>query len=226
MCEHQAYPSVDMTTVACTQGTDKGIVTLTIPKAAYETGTKKYTHPIVQYPSGWTEDAQTDAGGNSYPVVQPTTGSQGGTQPGHRKGQPETPALAAGSQGDFGQSYKTRKPTITTSAVGLYRSNRPGQRNGQPSIPAKGSTVSKSNTLMSPSLASFSNAMTTETSIMPTPQFDTSTVPSQSSFPHQGHSSSELKETPYATTMVLSEAHRYHLASWVVVIVVLIVILL
>jgi hypothetical protein len=84
-----------------------------------ETGSKGYTHPILQYPSGWIEGSLTDAGGNSYPMVQPTAGSQGGSQPGHKTGQPETPSLAAVSQGDSRHNSKSRQHTAPTLAAGL-----------------------------------------------------------------------------------------------------------
>ncbi|EXK83367.1 hypothetical protein FOQG_12384 [Fusarium oxysporum f. sp. raphani 54005] len=188
-CEHQVYPSVDMTTVACTHGGD--IVTLTVPKAAYETGRASYTHPIVQYPSGLVGGYQTDAVGNSYPVVQPTRGSQ----PGSKNEQPETPTPAAGSNGDM----------------------QPEQGNQQPSLPAHDLPESTSGTLMNPSQPSSPKSLTTETIIIPTPQLETSAIPSKSTPPHHGQVPSEPKEAPYATPMVVSEAHRYGLTAWIAI---------
>ncbi|KAL5623779.1 hypothetical protein FOBRF1_003029 [Fusarium oxysporum] len=207
-CEHQVYPSVDMATVACTQGED--IVTLTVPKAAYETGRASDTHPIVQYPSGW-------AGGNSNPVVQPTEGPQGGSQHGSKNVPPETPTRATGSRDDSHPSYKVHQPATTTSATGSNGDTQPAQGNTRPSVPAQGSPESNSNTPMNPSQPSSPKSLTTETSTIPTPQLDTSAIPSQSSPLHQDQVPSEPADAPYATPMVVSEARGYSLPSWIAI---------
>ncbi|KAM5382955.1 hypothetical protein ACJA88_003488 [Fusarium oxysporum] len=207
-CEHQVYPSVDMTTVACTHGGD--IATLTVPKAAYETGRASYTHPIVQYPSGWVGGYQTDAVGNSYPAVKPTRGSQ----PGSKNDQPETATMATGLQ-DSHPSYKTHQPATPTSAVGPSGNTQSEQEDTQPSIPAQGSPESDSNIPMDLSQPSFPKSLTTETGIIPMSQLENSAIPSQSSPPRHGQVPSETKEAPYATPMVVSEAHSYDLSSWI-----------
>ncbi|KLO95471.1 uncharacterized protein LW93_8011 [Fusarium fujikuroi] len=207
-CKHQVYPTVDMTTVACTNGGD--VATLTVPKAAYETGSAIYTHPIVQYPSGWLGGHQTDAGSNSYPAVQPTRGSQ----PNSKNGQPESHTVAAGLK-DSHPSYKTHQPATPTSAVGSNGDDQTEQGYPQPSVAAQGSPESNGNTLMSPSQPSSPKSLITETSIIPTPQLDTSALPSQSSPPRQSHIPSKSKGAPYASPAVVSEAHRHDLASWI-----------
>ncbi|RKL31145.1 hypothetical protein BFJ72_g11162 [Fusarium proliferatum] len=177
-CKHQVYPTVDMTTVACTHG--GAVATLTVPKAAYETGSAIYTYPIVQYPSGWTGGHQTDAGGNSYPAVQSTRGSQ----PSSKKGQPESHTVAAGPK-DSHPSYNTHRPATPASAIGSNGDDQPEQGYPQPSVAAQGSSESNGNTPMSPSQPSSPKSLITETSIIPTPQLDTSALPSQSSPPRQ-----------------------------------------
>lgn len=207
-CKHQVYPTVDMTTVVCTHGGD--VATLTVPKAAYETGSAIYTHPIVQYPSGWVGGHQTDAGGNSYPAVQPTRGSQ----PSSKNGQPESHTVAAGSK-DSHPSYKTHQPATPTSAVGSNGDDQPEQGYPQPSVAAQDSPESNGNTPMSPSQPSSPKSLITETSIIPTSQLDTSALPSQSSPPRQSQVPSKSKGAPYASPAVVSEAHRHDLASWI-----------
>ncbi|KAG4287270.1 hypothetical protein FPRO06_04922 [Fusarium proliferatum] len=207
-CKHQVYPIVDMTTVACTHG--GAVATLTVPKAAYETGSAIYTHPIVQYPSGWAGGHQTNAGGNSYPAVQPTRDSQ----PSSKNGQPEAHTVAAGPK-DSHPSYKTHQPTTPTSAIGSNGDNQPEQGYPQPSVAAQGSPESNGNTLMSPSQPSSPKSLITETSIIPTPQLDTSALPSQSSPPRPSQVPSKSKGAPYASPAVVSEAHRHDLASYV-----------
>ncbi|RYC83459.1 hypothetical protein BFJ63_vAg13646 [Fusarium oxysporum f. sp. narcissi] len=197
-----------MTTVACTHGGD--IATLTVPKAAYETGRASYTHPIVQYPSGWVGGYQTDAVGNSYPAVKPTRGSQ----PGSKNDQPETATMATGLQ-DSHPSYKTHQPATPTSAVGPSGNTQSEQEDTQPSIPAQGSPESDSNIPMDLSQPSFPKSLTTETGIIPMSQLENSAIPSQSSPPRHGQVPSETKEAPYATPMVVSEAHSYDLSSWI-----------
>jgi hypothetical protein len=67
---------------------------------------------------------------------------------------------------------------------------------------------------MNPSKPSSSKSLTTETNILTTPQLYTSAIPSQS--PHrQGEAPSESKEATHATVVVISEAHRYDIASWI-----------
>ncbi|KAH7165049.1 hypothetical protein DER46DRAFT_662164 [Fusarium sp. MPI-SDFR-AT-0072] len=214
-CEHQVYPTVDMTTVACTQVED--IVTLTVPKAAYETGRESHTHPIVQYPSGWVGGYQTDAGGKSYPVAQPTAGSQVGSQPGSVNSRPETFTRATGLQDHSHPSYKMHQPATPTLAAGSNSDTHPEQGNAKPSVPAQGLPESNNNTPTNPSQPSSPKSLTTETSIIPTPQLDNPATPSQSSPPHYGQVPSEPKETPYATSMVVSEAHSYELSSWIMI---------
>lgn len=207
-CKHQVYPTVDMTTVACTHG--GAVATLTVPKAAYETGSAIYTHPIVQYPSGWAGGHQADAGGNSDPAVQPTRDSQ----PSSKNGQPEAYTVAAGPK-DSHPSYKTHQPTTPTSAIGSNDDNQPEQGYPQPSVAAQGSPESNGNTLMSPSQPSSPKSLITETSIIPTPQLDTTALPSQSSPPRPSQVPSKSKGAPYASPAVVSEAHRHDLASWI-----------
>ncbi|PNP78641.1 hypothetical protein FNYG_07987 [Fusarium nygamai] len=207
-CKSQVYPTVDMTTVACTHGGDT--VTLTIPKAVYETGSASYTHPIVQYPSGWVGGHQTDAGGKSYPAGRPT----GGSQPGSKDDQPEVPTAATGIQ-ESHPSYKTHQPVTPTSAAGSNGDDKPGHGKPQPSVPAQGSPESNSKSPENPSLPASPTSLTTETSIAPTSQLDTSALPSQSSPLDQGQAPSESKGAPYAASVVVSEAHRSNLATWI-----------
>ncbi|KAF5579175.1 uncharacterized protein FSUBG_13666 [Fusarium subglutinans] len=205
-CKNQVYPTVDMTTVACTQGGD--IVTLTVPKAVCETGPASHTHPIVQYPSGWVGGHQTDAGGNSYPT--------GGSQPGSKNGQPEYPTETAGIQGSH-PSYKTHQHVAPTSAGATNGYKQPEQGNPQPSVPVQGSADSNSNSPANPSQPSSPKSLTTGTSIIPTSPLGNSARPSQSSSVDQGQAPSESKGAPYTTSVVVSEAHRYDLTSWIMI---------
>ncbi|KAF5611563.1 uncharacterized protein FTJAE_14170 [Fusarium tjaetaba] len=199
-----------MTTVACTHGGD--IVTLTVPKAAYETGSASYTHPIVQYPSGWVGGHQTDAGGSSHPAVKPT----GGSQPGSQNGLPEVANAATGMQG-LHPSYKAHQAVNPTSTTGSYGGDQPEHGKPQPSVPAQGSSQSNNNSPENPSQPSSRTSLTTETSIVPTSQLGTSALPSQSSPLDQGQVPSESTGAPYATSVVVSEAHRYDLTSWIMI---------
>ncbi|KAF5627117.1 hypothetical protein F52700_8600 [Fusarium sp. NRRL 52700] len=208
-CKNQVYPTVDMTTVACTQGGD--IVTLTVPKAACETGRGTNTRPIVQYPSGWVGGHQTDAGGNSYPTGRPT----GGSQPGSKNGQPEYSAVAPGPQ-DSHPSYETNQPVAPTSVGGSKGAGQPKQGNPQPSVAAQGSAESN-DTPVKPSQPSSPKSLTTETRIIPTSQLGNSALPSQSLPVDKGQAPSKSKGEPYATSVVVSEAHRYDLTSWTVI---------
>ncbi|KAF5250666.1 hypothetical protein FANTH_4109 [Fusarium anthophilum] len=205
-CKSQVYPTVDMTTVACTQGGD--IVTLTVPKAVCETGSASHTHPIVQYPSGWVGGHQTDAPGNSYPT--------GGSHPGSKNGQPEYPTVTSGLQ-DSHPSYKTHQHVAPTSAGATNGYKQPEQGNPQPSVPVQGSADSNSNSPANPSQPSSPKSLTTETSIVHTSQLGNSALPSQPSSLGQGQAPSESKAAPYTTSVVVSEAHRYDLTSWIMI---------
>nr|CEG02868.1 unnamed protein product [Fusarium pseudograminearum CS3487] len=207
-CKHQVYPSVDMTTVACTHGGD--IITLTVPKATYETGSGGNTHPIVQYPSGWTGGYRTDAAGDGYPVVQPTAGSQGVSKPGSKNDQSETLIRPTGLQEDSHPSYKVDQPAIPTSAGGSDDDTSPGQGNTQPSVSAQGSQKSNSNAPINPSRPSSPESLTTETSTIRAPQFETSAVP-----PYHTQVPSKPKDAPYATPVAVSGAHSYEVSSWI-----------
>lgn len=198
-----------MTTIAYTHGGD--VATLTVPKAAYETGSAIYTHPVVQYPSGWVGGHQTDAAGNGHPVVQPTTGSHGGSI----GGKPESLSLSPGFGDSSHPSYKTYQPADHTSVAGLKEGHKPGQGNQKPSVPADRSPESSTKTQANPSKPTSPKSLTTETSILTTLQIYTSAIPPQSPPPYrQGEALSESEEAPYATTVVVSEAHRYDLTSW------------
>ncbi|KAF5579821.1 hypothetical protein FPCIR_10885 [Fusarium pseudocircinatum] len=205
-CKNQVYPTVDMTTVACTQGGD--IVTLTVPKAVCETDRASYTHPIVQYPSGWVGGHQTDAGGNGYPT--------GGSQPGAKNGQPEHSTVITGIQ-DSHPSYKTHQAVAPTPAGASNGYKQPEQGNQQPSVPAQGSAESNSNSPANPSQPSTPKSLTTETSIIPTPQLGNSALPSQPSSLGQGQAPSESTGAPYTTSVVVSDAHRYDFTSWITI---------
>ncbi|RBR12677.1 hypothetical protein FVER53590_29051 [Fusarium verticillioides] len=207
-CKNQVYPTVDMTTVACTQGGD--IVTLTVPKAVCETDRASYTHPIVQYPSGWVGGHQTDAGGDMYPTGRLT----GSSQPGSKNGQPEYPTVATESQ-DSHPSYKTHQHVAPTAAGASNGYKQPEQGNLQPSVSAQESAESNSNTPAYPSQPSSPKSLTTETSIIPTSQRGNSALPSQSSPLDQDQVPSESTGAPYATSVVVSEAHRSGLATWI-----------
>ncbi|KAH6950821.1 hypothetical protein DER45DRAFT_649320 [Fusarium avenaceum] len=207
-CKHQVYPTVDMITVACTHGGD--VATLTVPKAAYKTGSAIYTHPVVQYPSGWVGGHQTDAAGNGHPVVQPTAGLHGGST----GGKPDSPFLSPGSGDGSHPSNKTYQLATHTSVAGSNDSNQPGQGNPKLSVPADGSSDSSTKAQMNPPKPSSSKSSTTETSILTKPQLYASAIPSQS--PHrQGETPSESKEATHTTAVIISEAHRYDLASWI-----------
>ncbi|KAK6710995.1 hypothetical protein SNK05_005429 [Fusarium graminearum] len=212
-CKHQVYPSVDMTTVACTHEGD--IITLTVPKAAYETGNGGNTHPIVQYPPGWTGGYQTDAAGDGYPVVQPTAGSQVVSKPGSKNDQSKSLTRPTGSQEDSHPSYKVYQPAIPTSAGGSNGDTSPGQGNTQPSAPAQGSPKSNSNTPTKPSKPSSPESLTTETSTIRPPQLETSAVPSQPSPSDHSQVPSEPKVAPYATPVAVSGAHSHELSLWI-----------
>ncbi|KAF5668772.1 hypothetical protein FDENT_11701 [Fusarium denticulatum] len=209
-CKNQVYPTVDMTTVACTQGGD--IVTLTVPKAVCETGPASHTHPIVQYPSGWVGGHQTDAGGDTYPTGRPT----GSSQPGSKNGRPDYPTVATGSQ-DSHPSYKTHQHVSPTSAGASNGYKQPDQGIPQPSVPAQDAAESNSNTPAYPSQPSSPKSLTTETSTVPTSQLGNSALPSQSSPHGQGQAPSESTGAPYATSVVVSEAHRSGLATWITI---------
>jgi hypothetical protein len=207
-CKDQVYPTVDMTTVACTQGGD--IVTLTVPKAAYETGSASYPHPIIQYPSGWVGGHQTDAGGSGYPAVNPT----GGSQPGSKNGQPEVATAATGIQGSY-PSYKTHQAVNPTSAAGPNGGDQSEHGKPQPSVPVQGSPEPSNNSPENPSQPASPTSLTTETSIIPSSQHGTSALPSELSPLGQGQVPSESTGAPHATSVVVSEAHRSDLASWI-----------
>jgi hypothetical protein len=77
-----------MTTVAYTRGPN--VITLTVPRAACETGSDSYTpHPIVQYPSSWDGDHRTDV---TNSMARPTAGLPGNSHP-------ETPTKPSQSSG-------------------------------------------------------------------------------------------------------------------------------
>ncbi|KAL6922425.1 hypothetical protein FSST1_006451 [Fusarium sambucinum] len=209
-CKHQVYPTVNMTTVACTQGGD--IVTLTVPKAAYETGSESNTRPIVQYPSGWIGEHQTHGGSNGYPTGRPT----GGSQPGSKNGQPAYPTVATGLH-DSHPSYKVHQPVTPTSAGGSHGDDQSEQGSPQPSVPAQGSAESINDTPMNPTQPSSPKSLTTETRIISTSQPGNSALPSQSLPLDQGQAPAESKGAPYATPVVVSEAHRYDLTSWIMI---------
>ncbi|KAM0491063.1 hypothetical protein ACHAP8_010951 [Fusarium lateritium] len=209
-CKDQVYPTVDMTTVACTQGGD--IVTLTVPKAAYETGSVSNTHPIVQYPSSWIKEHQTHGGSNGYPTRRPT----GGSQPGSKNGQPAYPTIATGLS-DAHPSYKAHQPVTPTSVGGSHGDDQSEQGNPQPSVQAQGSAGPTNNMPMNPSQPSSPKSLTTETRIIPTSQLGDSALPTQSSPLDRGQAPSESKGPPYATPVVISEAHRYDLTSWIMI---------
>ena len=207
-CEHQVYPTVDMTTFPCTH--KGGIVSLTVPKAAYETGTVNHIHPIVQYPSGWVGGHQTDAGRNTHPEKRPTTSSQ--FEP--KKGYPESPASATGPEDTYA-SYRTHQSLIPTSAAGSNGDNQPEQGIPQQSAAAQGSLESDRKAPKSPSQPSSPEKLTTETDTIPTLPFNPSTLPSNSPPPHQGQVPSRAKGVPHATPVVVSEAYKHDLTLWI-----------
>lgn len=237
-CRHQVYPTVDMTTVPCTH--NGGAITLTVPQAAYETGTVSHTQPIVQYPSGWVGGHQTEAGSNTHPEKQHTAISQ----PGFKNGQPVSAIVATGSK-DADASHKTDQPANPTSAagyqsgsasdtsggtmpgkaVGSNGNDQQGQGIPQPSVAAQDSPESNRNTPMSPSQPSSPKTLTTETSVIPIPPLDTSTLPSKS-LPSSQSQVPSGSEGPYTAPVVISEAYRYDTALWIKMTAMLVAILL
>ncbi|KAL2201854.1 hypothetical protein CC79DRAFT_1402170 [Sarocladium strictum] len=107
-CEHQLYPTVDMTTVTYTQASET--ITLTIPKAALESGNESDApHPIIQYPSSsssssssWNKNHQTDAASEGYSMAQPTAGWR-------EDSQSDTPTSPSQSS-DFDQGQGSSEP--------------------------------------------------------------------------------------------------------------------
>jgi hypothetical protein len=109
-----------------------GVVPETSTTATYVTvDGNAGTHgpPVVQLPDGCIGGYQVDASGNSYPVAQPTVGSQGnpsgenhpsvrptlaspgGSQPSYENGQYHIPAPTAGSQGTSLPEQGSGEPT-------------------------------------------------------------------------------------------------------------------
>jgi hypothetical protein len=100
---------------------------------------------------------------------------------------------------------------------------KPEQDNAQPSVQAQASPVYNNKTLMNFSQPSSSTRLITEIITIPTAGIHASTIPSQSSALDQDHGP---QKAPYATPMVVSEAHRYHLASWTVLAVIVTLVLI
>ncbi|KAF5675589.1 hypothetical protein FDENT_9724 [Fusarium denticulatum] len=119
-CDHQVYPTLSMTTLVspCSACGSNGenTVTLTVPKAACETTSGSYSHPIVQYPSGWTGGYQTAQNGTGNHETQYTVKSH--QQP----------------QGSPQHTYTNVQPSIPAPTAGVYSHSQNG-KNGQSSAP-------------------------------------------------------------------------------------------
>ncbi|KAF5668360.1 hypothetical protein FHETE_5296 [Fusarium heterosporum] len=215
-CESQVYPSVDMTTIVYIQG--QTTATLTVPKAAYETGSRSYSQPIVQLPPGWNEEHQTDAGGDIFPVAQPKVGTHHDSQPRHRHGQAGNPNPALDPQRYSRPSHKNHQYAIPTSASGSRGNYRQAQGNRQPSAPAQGDSLSNDGILPRPTQSSVSKSLTTGTAIILTPELNTSRVLPLSSTSHQEHGSFEHKESSPPTPMVVSTGLRNHSTFWIMIV--------
>ncbi|KAF0642204.1 hypothetical protein FPSE5266_05544 [Fusarium pseudograminearum] len=130
--------------------------------------------------------------------------------PGSKNDQSETLIRPTGSQEDSYPSYKVDQPAVPTSAGGSDNDTSPGQGNTQPSVSAQGSQRSNSNAPINPSGPSSPESLTTETSTIRTPQFETSAVP-----PHHSQVPSGPKDAPYATPVAVSGAHSYEISPWI-----------
>ncbi|KAH7173234.1 uncharacterized protein B0J16DRAFT_188248 [Fusarium flagelliforme] len=93
--------------------------------------------PVVQLPEGCIGGYQVDASGNSYPVVQPTVGSQG--NPSGEKSHPSVrPTLA--SPGGSQPSYENGQYHIPAPTAGSQGTSLPEQGNEEPFVqPTQGS---------------------------------------------------------------------------------------
>ncbi|KAF5646358.1 hypothetical protein F52700_1788 [Fusarium sp. NRRL 52700] len=130
-CDHQAYPTLSMTTLvspcsAC--GTNgENTVTLTVPEAACETTSGSYSHPIVQYPSGWTGGYQTAQNGTDNHEAQYTVKShgqpQGSPQHTYTNVEPSVPAPTAGAYSHTQLGYNGQ-PSASISTAGLQSSSQ------------------------------------------------------------------------------------------------------
>ncbi|KAF4997969.1 hypothetical protein FGRMN_3489 [Fusarium graminum] len=213
-CEKQVYPVVDMTTVVYTQG--QSTISLTVPKSAYETGSQSRAHPSVSPPSGWTESYQTDAASNRYQVAQPTAGTHRGYQSDSKYDHSETPDTSSGPQGYSQPSHKNHQSEIPDTASGLRGNHQKEQGDTQPFVTAKGTSLSNNDTLLRPTQPSLSKALISDTSITPTPEFDTLKSSSPSSTFSPGQGSAEHK-APHTTQVVVSAGQRYHFSLWIII---------
>ncbi|KAF5707733.1 hypothetical protein FMUND_10951 [Fusarium mundagurra] len=128
-CDHEVYPSLVMTTVVspCSACGSNGenTITLTVPEVACKTTSGSYSHPFVQYPSGWTGGYQTAQNGTGYHEAQYTAKSLG-----QQQGSPQ-------------HTYTNVQPSIPAPTAGVYSFTQSGN-NGQPSAPIR-ATGSPSN---------------------------------------------------------------------------------
>ncbi|KAG5746533.1 hypothetical protein H9Q70_010786 [Fusarium xylarioides] len=150
------------------------------------------------------------AGGSSHPAVKPT----GGLQPGSKNDEPQSPGVATGLH-DSHHRCKTHQPVNLTSAAKSNGDDQSVPGKPQPSIPAQGSPDSNNNSPEDRSQPASPTSLTTETSIVPTYQLGTSAPPSQSSPPRQSQVPSESEGAPHATSVIVSEAQRSDLATWI-----------
>ncbi|KAF5577040.1 MUC1-extracellular alpha-1 4-glucan glucosidase [Fusarium pseudocircinatum] len=124
-CGHEVYPTLSMTTVVspCSACGSNGenTVTLTVPEAACETTSGSYSHPIVQYPSGWTGGYQTTQNGTGNHEAQYTVKSHG--QP----------------QGSPKHTYTNVQPSVPAPTAGAYSHTQSGNNQLFAPIPTAGS---------------------------------------------------------------------------------------
>ncbi|KAF4339185.1 hypothetical protein FBEOM_6882 [Fusarium beomiforme] len=213
-CEHQVYPSLAMTTIispcsACGSN-GENLVTLTVPEAACETGSGISSHPIVQFPDGWTEGYQTDKNGNSYLEAQFTAESQGDSQHNHGNGQLSIPTPAAESYSDSQAGYNGHPsapvPTAGSQSNFLEGKNSHLEESAQPN----------NNDEPHPT-----HPMTLTTEIATTGEIQ-ATKSTDSLNPSQPGQA----DSPYTTLMPISGGHRFQSTSWMMMAVMLGIVLL
>jgi hypothetical protein len=130
-----------------------GVVAQTETTTTYVTADNKsgsYGPPVVQRPDGCIGGYQIDASGNSYPVAQPTMGSQGNST--DENSQPfarPTPESPSGPQ----PSHKNGPPYIPAPITEPQRTSQSEQGHGQHSVqPTQGSQVNSPDNKSHPSV--------------------------------------------------------------------------
>jgi hypothetical protein len=135
--------------VTCSTGVDAQTETTTT-YVTVDSKSGSYGPPVVQRPDGCIGGYQINASGNSYPVAQPTMGSQGDST--DEKSQPfarPTPESPSGSR----PSHKNGLPYIPAPITESQRTSQLEQGHGQHSVqPTQGSQVDSLDNTSHPSV--------------------------------------------------------------------------